>query len=93
VSRTPRLLLERLDSRLDVSTFTSGSDVLDGWLRRHALAAQRFSPRHCARQSLPGRSLPHVLSWWTLSTKKQLLFTGATVSSKYPRIHSGFTAA
>jgi GNAT superfamily N-acetyltransferase len=42
VSRAPRVLLERLDAHHDVSTFDSGNDMLDGWLRRHALAAQRM---------------------------------------------------
>jgi hypothetical protein len=42
VSRTPRLLLEQLDAHHDVSTFNSGNEVLDGWLRRHALVAQRM---------------------------------------------------
>ena len=42
MSRAQRVLLERLDSHHDVSTFDSGSDMLDGWLRRHALAAQRM---------------------------------------------------
>jgi ribosomal protein S18 acetylase RimI-like enzyme len=35
-------LLERLDAHLDVSTFDSGNEVLDTWLRRHAFAAQRI---------------------------------------------------
>ena len=42
MSRAPRVLLERLDTHHDVSTFDSGNDMLDGWLRRHALAAQRM---------------------------------------------------
>ena len=42
MSRAPRVLLERLDAHHDVSTFDSGNEVLDGWLRRHALAAQRM---------------------------------------------------
>jgi predicted N-acetyltransferase YhbS len=42
VSRAPRLLLERLNARHDVSTFDSGNEVLDAWLRRHALAAQQM---------------------------------------------------
>ncbi len=41
MSRTPRGLLERLDAHHGVSTFDSGNQVLDEWLRRHALAAQR----------------------------------------------------
>jgi len=41
VSR-PRVRLERLDDHHDVSDFDSGNDELDGWLRRHALAAQRM---------------------------------------------------
>jgi len=42
VSRAPRVLLERLDAHHDVSTFDSGNEVLDEWLRRHALAAQHM---------------------------------------------------
>jgi len=42
VSRAPRLLLERLDAHHDLSTFDSGNEVLDAWLRRHALGAQRM---------------------------------------------------
>jgi GNAT superfamily N-acetyltransferase len=34
--------LERLDAHHDVSEFDSGNDELDGWLRRHALAAQQM---------------------------------------------------
>ncbi len=36
-----RILLDRLDAHHDVSTFDSGNEALNGWLRRHALAAQR----------------------------------------------------
>jgi predicted N-acetyltransferase YhbS len=42
VSRAPRVLLERLDAHHDVSTFDSGNEMLDEWLRPHALAAQRM---------------------------------------------------
>jgi predicted N-acetyltransferase YhbS len=42
VSRAPQVLLERLDAHHDVSTFNSGNEALDEWLRRHALAAQRI---------------------------------------------------
>jgi predicted N-acetyltransferase YhbS len=42
VSGAPRVLLERLDAHHDVSSFDSGNEVLDGWLRRHAIAAQRM---------------------------------------------------
>lgn len=42
MSPVPRLLLERLDAHHDVSTFDSGNEVLDAWLRGHALAAQRM---------------------------------------------------
>jgi GNAT superfamily N-acetyltransferase len=41
VSR-PRVRLERLDARHDVSAFESGNEELDNWLRRHALAAQQM---------------------------------------------------
>lgn len=42
MSRIRRPLLERLDTHHDVSTFDSGNQLLDGWLRRHALAAQQM---------------------------------------------------
>jgi ribosomal protein S18 acetylase RimI-like enzyme len=42
VSSAPRVLLDRLDANHDVATFDSGNKVLDTWLRRHALAAQRM---------------------------------------------------
>ena len=38
----PSLRLERLASHHDLSSFDSGNDALDGWLRRHALAAQQM---------------------------------------------------
>jgi len=41
VSR-PRVRLERLDAHHDLSAFDSGTDDLDDWLRRHALAAQQM---------------------------------------------------
>lgn len=34
--------LERLSADHDVSTFRSGQEVLDDWLRKHALASQRM---------------------------------------------------
>ena len=36
------LRVERLDAGHDLSTFDSGNDELDTWLRRHALAAQQM---------------------------------------------------
>jgi ribosomal protein S18 acetylase RimI-like enzyme len=36
------LRLERLGAGHDLTAFDSGSDELDGWLRRHALAAQQM---------------------------------------------------
>lgn len=38
----PHLRLERIDAHHDLSTFQSGNDELDTWLRRHALAAQQM---------------------------------------------------
>ncbi len=38
----PPLRLERLGAHHDLSTFASGNDDLDAWLRRHALAAQEM---------------------------------------------------
>jgi GNAT superfamily N-acetyltransferase len=41
VSR-PRVRLERLDAHHDLAAFDSGNEELDGWLQRHALAAQEM---------------------------------------------------
>lgn len=38
----PGLRLERLGPQHDVATFDSGHDDLDGWIRRHGLAAQEM---------------------------------------------------
>jgi len=38
----PRLRLERLAVHHDLGDFDSGNEELDGWLRRHALAAQQM---------------------------------------------------
>lgn len=38
----PRLRLERLGDDHDLGGFQSGNDDLDGWLHRHALAAQEM---------------------------------------------------
>lgn len=38
----PRLRLEHIAAHHDLSTFESGNDELDTWLRRHALAAQQM---------------------------------------------------
>jgi predicted N-acetyltransferase YhbS len=42
VSPAAWLRLERLDTHHDLSEFDSGNDELDGWLDRHALAAQQM---------------------------------------------------
>jgi ribosomal protein S18 acetylase RimI-like enzyme len=55
VSRAPRVLLERLDAHHDVSTFDSGDELLDEWLRRHALAAQRMDSARTFVATLSGR--------------------------------------
>lgn len=38
----PQLRIERLGAQHDLSAFESGNADLDGWLRRHALAAQEM---------------------------------------------------
>lgn len=38
----PQLRIERLGPQHDLSTFQSGNADLDGWIRRHALAAQEM---------------------------------------------------
>jgi GNAT superfamily N-acetyltransferase len=55
VSRAPRVLLERLDAHHDVGTFDSGDELLDEWLRRHALAAQRMDSARTFVATLSGR--------------------------------------
>lgn len=42
MSRRIGLRLERLGAQHDLSGFDSGNEGLDGWLRKHALAAQRM---------------------------------------------------
>lgn len=42
MSPSPRLRVERLDAHHDVGAFDSGNGQLDGWLKRHALAAQQM---------------------------------------------------
>jgi predicted N-acetyltransferase YhbS len=42
VSPRPELRLERLDAHHDLAAFDSGNGELDGWLLRHALAAQKM---------------------------------------------------
>lgn len=42
MSAAAGLRLERLDSHHVLSEFDSGNEELDGWLRRHALAAQQM---------------------------------------------------
>jgi GNAT superfamily N-acetyltransferase len=42
VSPSPRLCLERLDAHHELAGFDSGNEELDGWLRRHGLAAQQM---------------------------------------------------
>ena len=59
MSRAPRVLLERLDAHHDVSTFDSGNEVLDAWLRRHALAAQRMDSARTFVATRSGRVVGH----------------------------------
>ena len=63
MSRAPRVLLERLDAHHDVSAFDSGNEVLDAWLRRHALAAQRMDS---ARTFVAARS-GRVVGYFSLT--------------------------
>jgi ribosomal protein S18 acetylase RimI-like enzyme len=42
VSPSPRLRVKRLDADHDLGAFDSGNEELDGWLKRHALAAQQM---------------------------------------------------
>lgn len=42
MSPAARLRLERLDAHHDLSAFDSGNDELNGWLQRHAVAAQQM---------------------------------------------------
>ena len=60
MSRPPRILLERLDAHHDVSTFNSGNEVLDAWLRRHGLAAQRMDSARTFVATRSGRVVGYV---------------------------------
>lgn len=63
MSRNPRVLLEGLGAHHDVSTFESGNEVLDGWLRRHALAAQRMDSARTFVATRSGR----VIGYFSLT--------------------------
>ena len=58
---------------------------------REKALAQCFSPRHCERQSPPGRSPQSVSSWWTPSMKTRPPSTSDTVSSEHPSIRCDST--
>ena len=58
-----QLRLERLGSDHDVSTFQSGNDELDSWLRRHALAAQEMDSARTFVLTQKGR----VVGYFTLT--------------------------
>jgi GNAT superfamily N-acetyltransferase len=68
VSRGSRVLLERLDAHHDVSSFDSGNEVLDGWLRRHAIAAQRMDSARTFVATRNGR----VIGYFSLTMGSML---------------------
>jgi len=68
VSGAPRVLLERLDAHHDVSIFDSGNEVLDGWLRRHAIAAQRMDSARTFVATRNGR----VIGYFSLTMGSML---------------------
>jgi predicted N-acetyltransferase YhbS len=68
VSGAPRVLLERLDAHHDVSSFDSGNEVLDGWLRRHAIAAQRMDSARTFVATRNGR----VIGYFSLTMGSML---------------------
>jgi ribosomal protein S18 acetylase RimI-like enzyme len=68
VSGAPRVLLERLDAHHDVSIFDSGNEVLDGWLRRHAIAAQRMDSARAFVATRNGR----VIGYFSLTMGSML---------------------
>jgi predicted N-acetyltransferase YhbS len=68
VSGAPRVLLERLDAHHDVSSFDSGNEVLDGWLRRHAIAAQRMDSARAFVATRNGR----VIGYFSLTMGSML---------------------
>jgi ribosomal protein S18 acetylase RimI-like enzyme len=68
VSGAPRVLLERLDAHHDVSIFDSGNEVLDGWLRRHAVAAQRMDSARAFVATRNGR----VIGYFSLTMGSML---------------------
>lgn len=63
MSRAQRVLLERLDAHHDVTAFNSGTEYLDTWLHRHALAAQRMDS---ARTFVATRS-DRVIGYFSLT--------------------------
>jgi predicted N-acetyltransferase YhbS len=68
VSPAPRVLLERLDADHDVSTFDSGNEMLDLWLRRHAVAAQRMDSARTFVATQSGR----VVGYFSLTMSSVL---------------------
>ena len=63
MNRPPRDLLERLGAHHNVNDFNSGNALLDEWLRRHALAAQRMDS---ARTFVVTRS-SHIIGYFSLT--------------------------
>lgn len=63
MSRAPRVLLERLDTHHDVTTFNSENEGLDTWLQRHALAAQRMDSARTFVATRSGR----VIGYFSLT--------------------------
>jgi GNAT superfamily N-acetyltransferase len=57
------LRLERLDEAHELDDFDSGNDELDGWLRRHALAAQQMDSARTLVLTRAGR----VLGYFSLT--------------------------
>ena len=60
MSRAPRVQLARLDAHHDVSTLNSGNEVLDAWLRRHAIAAQHMDTARTFIATRRGRAGGYV---------------------------------
>ena len=63
MSPSSGLRLERLDAHHDLAGFDSGNEDLNGWLRRHALAAQQMDS---ARTFVATRA-GHVVGYFSLT--------------------------
>jgi len=97
-SKAKRIVKQHQD--LVLSTFESGNDELDGWLQRHALAAQHMDSartflltRHDQVVGCFSLTMGSVRSWSMPSTRTRRGSTRATASSPRLSIRCASTAA